>query len=170
MIEVKIEPLKASHISQILEIEETLFPTPWTRGMFEQELAEDPGGDGPGSHAFVAMHRGRLVGYALAWFVEDGVHLMNIAVCKEFQRKGVGRILLEDLIERAVAAKKLVIILEVRAGNKAAHEFYTRFMFIRYGVRRGYYADTHEDAILMALDLTELTEGRRRGKEEPNAE
>jgi ribosomal-protein-alanine N-acetyltransferase len=170
MIDVKIEPLKASHISQILEIEKTLFPTPWTRGMFEQELANDPGGDGPGSHAFVAMHRGRLVGYAVAWFVEDGVHLMNIAVCKEFQRKGVGRVLLKDLIERAVAAKKLVIILEVRAGNRAALEFYARFMFSSYGVRRGYYADTHEDAILMALDLTELNDGRRHGTEEPNAE
>jgi ribosomal-protein-alanine N-acetyltransferase len=170
MIEVDLEPLKKSHISQILEIEKTLFPTPWTRGMFEQELALDPRGEGPGSHAIVAMHADRLVGYAIAWFVDDGVHLMNIAVRKEFQRGGVGRILLEDLIERAVTAKKLVIILEVRASNRAAQEFYARFMFTNFGVRRGYYADTREDAILMALDLTELTEGRQRGQEKPNAE
>jgi ribosomal-protein-alanine N-acetyltransferase len=170
MIDVKIEPLNTSHIGPILEIEKTHFPTPWTRTMFEQELQKDPRGEGPGSHAVVAMHGGRLVGYAVAWFVDDGVHLLNIAVSKEFQRNGVGRVLLEDLIERAIAAKKLVIILEVRAGNAAAQEFYARFMFTNFGVRRGYYADTNEDAILMGLDLSELSDGRQRGREKPIAE
>jgi len=170
MIEIKIEPLNKSHIRQILEIEKMLFPTPWTRGMFEQELAPDPRGEGPGSHAFVALHGHRLAGYAIAWFVDDGVHLLNIAVRQEFQRKGVGRALLEDLIGRAVAARKRVIILEVRASNSAAHEFYSRFMFTDFGVRRGYYADTHEDAILMALDLSEIVERRQREGEKPDAE
>jgi ribosomal-protein-alanine N-acetyltransferase len=168
MTEVKIEPMNESHIGQMLEIEKTLFPTPWTRGMFEQELPAAPRGDGPGSYAVVATLDDRVVGYAVAWFVEDGVHLMNIAVNKAFQRKGMGRVLLNDLIDRAVAAKKLVIILEVRASNRAAREFYTEFMFTSFGIRPGYYADTHEDAILMALDLTQLTEGRNREAKKPN--
>ena len=168
MTEVKLEPMNEVHIDSLLEIEKTLFPTPWTRGMFEEELTAEPHGEGPGSYAVVATRGDRVVGYAVAWFVEDGVHLMNVAVHKEFQRKGVGRVLLEDLIDRALAARKLVIILEVRASNRAAHEFYTKFMFASFGIRRGYYADTHEDAILMALDLTQLTEGRNREAKKPN--
>jgi len=168
MTEVKIEPMNKSYIDQMLEIEKTLFPTPWTRGMFEQELTAEPRGEGPGSYAVVVTLGDRVVGYAVAWFVEDGVHLMNIAVHKEFQRKGVGRVLLKDLIDCAIAAKKLVIILEVRVSNRAAHEFYAESMFASFGIRRGYYADNHEDAILMALDLTQLTERRKREAKKPN--
>jgi ribosomal-protein-alanine N-acetyltransferase len=154
MTGIRLEQMDLTHITEILEIEGETFPTPWTRGMFEQELQTAPSSEGPGSYAKVALIDECVAGYAVGWFVEGGAHLMNIAVAREFRRRKVGTLLISDLIETSLAAGKLIIILEVRVSNKPAQAFYEKFMFERFGVRRGYYADNREDAVLMALDLT----------------
>ncbi len=159
----KLETMRPAHISDILEIEKMLFPTPWTNGMFEQELTAGPSPDGPGSYAMVAVEAGRVVGYTVAWFVDEGVHLMNIAVRKDCQRRGLGRKLIRHLVRTARSAGKVVIILEVRTSNSGAQAFYESFGFAKFGVRRGYYADNREDAILMALDLTRASARRKSG-------
>jgi len=166
MNEIKLSPLATSHLAEILEIEKDHFTTPWTRWMFEQEIVSDPGPEGPGTYAMVATVGGRVAGYAIAWFIEDGIHLMNIAVHRDFQRRGVGRRLLGDLIAKGAAAKKHVIILEVRASNRGAQEFYRRFDFESVGVRRHYYIDNGEDAILMARHLVPRSRRRRAAQEE----
>jgi len=163
MTGLRLESMGASHVPEILEIEKVLFPTPWTEGMFEQELLAGPHPEGPGSYAVVAAEKGRVVGYTVAWFVDEGVHLMNIAVRKEFQRRGVGKRLMKHLINAALASGKLVIILEVRVSNAGAQAFYERFGFEKFGVRRGYYADNREDAVLMGLDLASVAARRKRG-------
>jgi ribosomal-protein-alanine N-acetyltransferase len=161
----RLETMHPAHIPDILEIERTIFPTPWTHGMFEQELKAGPSPEGPGSYAMVAVEGGRVLGYTVAWFVDEGVHLMNIAVRKDVQRRGVGRRLLRHLIRAARAAGKIVIILEVRTSNTGAQAFYESFGFAKFGVRRGYYADNREDAILMALDVARTRARRKSGKE-----
>lgn len=153
MEEIKIQPLARSHVSEILEIEKDHFATPWTRWMFEQEIVENPGPEGPGTYAKVATVDGRVAGYAIAWFIQDGIHLMNIAVGRDFQRRGIGARLLHDLIGNGSAVHKHVIVLEVRASNAGAQAFYRRFGFDVVGVRRRYYVDNQEDAILMARHL-----------------
>ncbi len=163
MTGLKLGPMRTTHIAQILEIEKVLFPTPWTRGMFEQEVAEGPSPEGPGSYAVVATIHDRVVGYAVAWFIERAAHLMNIAVRTELQREGIGKRLLDDLIETALAAGKRFIVLEVRASNAAAQAFYRHFGFESVGIRPGYYTDNREDAILMTGDLASYTV--RRGSE-----
>jgi ribosomal-protein-alanine N-acetyltransferase len=163
MTGLEIGPIEPAHITEILEIEKTLFSTPWTRGMFEQEIAARPGPDGPGTYSVVATVDGRVAGYAVAWFIDEGVHLMNIAVRREFQRRGVGRQLLGDLIESASTGGKRFIVLEVRASNTAAQAFYRAFLFEDVGVRRRYYADNGEDAVLMARGLPPLVERETRG-------
>jgi len=159
----KLEPMCPGHLPDILEIEKTLFPTPWTQGMFEQELIAGPSPEGPGSYAVVAAAAGRVLGYTVAWFVDEGVHLMNIAVRKDTQRRGVGRRLMRHLLREARSAGKAVIILEVRVSNSGAQAFYESFGFAKFGVRRGYYADNREDAILMALDLSKASVRRKSG-------
>lgn len=166
MTRFEIGPIESSHIAEILEIEKTLFSTPWTQGMFEQEIAARPGPDGPGTYSVAATVEGCVVGYAVAWFIDEGVHLMNIAVRKEFQRRGIGRRLLADLIDSAFAAGKCFIVLEVRASNVPAQSFYRKFLFEKIGIRRRYYADNGEDAILMALDLSRRRSRRERGTRE----
>ena len=163
MTGLRLVSMGASHVPEILEIEKTLFPTPWTQGMFEQELLAGPTPEGPGSYAVVALGEGRVVGYTVAWFIEEGVHLMNIAVRKEYQRRGVGKRLMKHLIDAALASRRVIIILEVRLSNAGAQAFYEGFGFEKFGVRRGYYADNREDAILMGLDLASVAARRKRG-------
>jgi len=164
MTGLRFVSMSASHVPEILEIEKTLFPTPWTQGMFEQELLAGPSPEGPGSYAVVALGEGRVVGYTVAWFIEEGVHLMNIAVRKEYQRRGVGKRLMKHLIAAALASHRVIIILEVRLSNAGAQAFYEGFGFEKFGMRRGYYADNREDAILMGLDLASVAARRKRGK------
>ena len=164
MTGLRLVSMGASHVPEILEIEKTLFPTPWTQGMFEQELLAGPTPEGPGSYAVVALGEGRVVGYTVAWFIEEGVHLMNIAVRKEYQRRGVGKRLMKHLVDAALASRRVIIILEVRLSNAGAQAFYERFGFEKFGMRRGYYADNREDAILMGLDLASVAARRKRGK------
>jgi ribosomal-protein-alanine N-acetyltransferase len=159
---LKVDPMESAHIAEILEIEKILFPTPWTRTMFEEEVAGRPGPDGPGSYAVVATIDGRVIGYAVAWFIENGVHLMNIAVHREFHRRRIGKRLMNHLIETATAAGQRVILLEVRASNAAARAFYRQFGFRSVGIRPGYYSDNREDAVLMAVDLGVQKERRKR--------
>jgi ribosomal-protein-alanine N-acetyltransferase len=159
----KLETMRPAHIPDILEIETALFPTPWTHGMFEQELIAGPNPEGPGSYAWVAVEAGRVLGYTVAWFVDEGVHLMNIAVRKDCQRRGVGRRLIRHLVRQARSAGKIVIILEVRMSNAGAQAFYESFGFAKFGVRRGYYVDNREDALLMALDLSRASARRKSG-------
>jgi ribosomal-protein-alanine N-acetyltransferase len=161
----RLETMTPAHIPEMIEIERTLFRTPWTSGMFEQELIAGPSPEGPGSYAMVAAENGRVLGYCIAWFVDEGVHLMNIAVRKDCQRGGVGRKLMRHLIRGARSAGKVVIILEVRGGNTGAQSFYESFGFAKFGVRRGYYVDNREDAVLMALDLSKAPARRKSGNE-----
>jgi ribosomal-protein-alanine N-acetyltransferase len=146
-----------SHIAQVLAIERAVFRAPWTSQMFRQEIQGVFG-----SYPTVAVVDGRVVGYQVSWFVEDEVHLVNIAVHKDYQERGIGAMLLRELIEDAIAKGKTIITLEVRASNEVAQAFYHRFLFRSIGVRKGYYSDNREDALLMALDLSDYSQ---RGRE-----
>ncbi|MEJ2722250.1 MAG: ribosomal protein S18-alanine N-acetyltransferase [bacterium] len=161
MTDVRIEMMNLEHLPAILEIEKTVFPTPWTRSMFESEIDRGRPTVGLRSFSIVALRADELVGYAIGWFLEDEVHLVNIAVKKSEQAHGVGSLLLGRVIEEACTSRRLIITLEVRASNDVAREFYRKFMFRVIGVRRGYYTDNREDAVLMALDLEPVI--RRRG-------
>jgi ribosomal-protein-alanine N-acetyltransferase len=160
MTDVKIEPMNMSHLPEILEIEETVFPSPWPRSMFEGEIRRGRKTVGLRSFSIVATRDDELIGYAIGWFLDDEVHLVNIAVKKGHQAHGIGSLLLGHVIEEACKTGKLIITLEVRASNEGAQEFYRRFMFRTIGVREGYYTDNCEDAVLMALDLAPIFRGR----------
>jgi ribosomal-protein-alanine N-acetyltransferase len=159
MTNVKLASMKESHIAEILEIETSVFDTPWTAEMFRQEVRGTFG-----SHATVAQVGGHVVAYQIAWFIEDEVHLVNIAVTKRCQERGIATLLLNYLIDEALSRNKLIITLEVRAGNAVAQAFYHRFLFRTIGVRKGYYSDNREDALLMALDLTDYSHRRGVGE------
>ena len=106
----------------------------------------------PQSVAVVVRHRGILAGYLLAWRLDGEMHLGNLAVVPSMQRRGIGRFLLEWLIAEAAAGGQERITLEVRASNFAAQELYRRFGFRAVALRRGYYQDSGEDALVMMRD------------------
>ncbi|UCG52489.1 MAG: ribosomal protein S18-alanine N-acetyltransferase [Candidatus Latescibacterota bacterium] len=161
MSKVEIEPMRACHLSEILRIEEEVFPAPWTRQMFEMEIRRGFGREELGSYALVGTLSGDVIAYAIAWFLEDEVHLVNIAVDKAHQEHGIGSFLLNHLIDKACDSGKIIVTLEVRESNKIAQAFYQRFMFQTVGIRRGYYTDNREDAVLMVLDLGPHIERRK---------
>jgi ribosomal-protein-alanine N-acetyltransferase len=127
-----------------------VFTSPWTSEVFLHELQGINV-----SRSFVALDVDRVVGYMIAWFIEDEIHLINIAVAREEQRKGIGSVLLLHLIEQALEEGRKLITLEVRASNVSAVALYRSFSFEYVGVRERYYSDTKEDAILMMLDVEE---------------
>lgn len=150
-----IEPLQHEHIPAVLDIEKQIFSTPWTHEMFQQEV-EDP----DLSRSYVATIGGAVVGYLVAWFLYDEVHLLNIAVSPRRRGQGIGRRLMKHLIELAVGEKKRIITLEVREGNVVAIQMYKSFGFAQVGLRRGYYQDDKENAVLMAVRISRIPKGR----------
>jgi ribosomal-protein-alanine N-acetyltransferase len=104
----------------------------------------------------VAEISGRLAGYLMAWKVVDQLHILNIATDPDFRRRGVGTALLLAAAAKAVQWKMVEITLEVRESNREARAFYTGHGFTARGLRKGYYADNGEDAIVMTRRVAGL--------------
>lgn len=123
-------------------------PLPLREKQLRQELART------WARLRVARGPGRVVlGYVLFWHVADEVHLLNVAVDPAWRRQGVGRALVEDVLAYARAHDASKVLLEVRASNDAAIRLYERLGFVRFNVRRRYYADG-EDGVEMVLAVT----------------
>jgi ribosomal-protein-alanine N-acetyltransferase len=143
-LEVHISPMRRRHLRSVLRIESQVYPTPWTHGLFVSELALRS------SRAYVIARVGRdVIGYAgLMMALADG-HVTTIAVDPQWQRRRVGMRLLLALAREAIARGATALTLEVRLSHHGAQQLYQRFGFSAVGVRKGYYADTGEDALIM---------------------
>ena len=135
-------------LNAIEEIERRTYPTPWSRSMFAGEIAK------PSSICVGAVdpETGKLVGYLIIARYVDAWHVMNIAVAPELQRRGIATLLLERLFELTAEDPHRGYTLEVRVSNQAAIKLYERLGFKSRGIRRGYYTDNHEDALIMWKD------------------
>lgn len=146
-LKVKIRPMTLRDIDEVVKIEKQVYTWPWSPWIFFQELIA------PDRYYFVAEAEGQIIGYAgLQWVLDEG-HITNIAVRKEWQRRGVGSLLLENLISKAKKLNLKFLTLEVRASNKAAQKLYKKYGFVIEGIRRNYYVKPLEDAVIMTLYL-----------------
>lgn len=134
-------------IDQVVAVERQAFPVPWSRAAFEIELTENSL-----AHYLVAEVDGAVVGYCGMWIILDEAHLTNVAVLAEFRGQGIGRCLLTTLMEYARLQGATCMTLEVRRSNSAAQRLYGRLGFVARGLRRQYYTDTAEDAVIMWRD------------------
>ena len=136
-------------IQAIFALEKASFPTPWSRWTFLAELTQ------PISHFLVAgpatPSPWELWGYIVFWIAADEMHLLNLAVQPQQRRRGIARALLSEALNQARALGARVAWLEVRPSNSAARALYASFGFQEEGRRPGYYDDTQEDAILLAM-------------------
>ncbi|MBI5419839.1 MAG: ribosomal protein S18-alanine N-acetyltransferase [Deltaproteobacteria bacterium] len=134
----------------VMAIEKISFPTPWSRKLFAEELGREF------SDALVAVpaQEGAILGYAICWTVADESHLLNIAVHPDARGRAVGGELVRECIRRGARAGARRIHLEVRAGNEPALRLYRREGFSFVGIRKGYYTDTGEDAILLSREIS----------------
>ncbi len=130
-------------VDAAIAIERRVFGDPWSAEFFRGELGHAL------SHARVAEVDGQVAGYSMAWLGAGAGHLGNLAVAPEQRRRGVARALLEDVLERARAEGVESIELEVRGSNFAAQWLYQAHGFRLAGLRRRYYRDNGEDALIM---------------------
>ncbi|NMB96565.1 MAG: ribosomal protein S18-alanine N-acetyltransferase [Clostridiaceae bacterium] len=133
-----------SHIDDIMIVERLSFTTPWSKNAFLHELK-----DNKFSKYISALVNGRVVGYAGMWQIFDEGHITNIAVHPEYRKNGIGSMLLEKLIEISLENGVEKLTLEVRRSNIAAKKLYFKYGFKAEGIRKCYYADNGEDAIIM---------------------
>ena len=143
---VEIRALALSDLGDIEEIEHRSYDTPWSRSMFAGELAK------PASISLGAFEGEQLAGYMIISRYVDAWHVMNIAVDPEFRRRGIATALLERLFELTDDGSRRGYTLEVRVSNDGAIKLYERLGFEARGVRRGYYTDNREDALIMWRD------------------
>lgn len=135
------------HLPELNAMEQASYPDPWTEGMFQQEIT------GESSHFYIALRDGEMLGYAGFWLLLDEAHITKITVDRAHRGLGHGQAFLEFLMTRARALGAETIRLEVRQSNAVARQLYSRNGFDEVGVRKGYYARSAEDAIVMVKNL-----------------
>ncbi|MBN2340333.1 MAG: ribosomal protein S18-alanine N-acetyltransferase [Deltaproteobacteria bacterium] len=142
--DIQIASATAEHLDAICNIENTCFLTPWTKDAVQSEIS-----DIGWSRTIVALRESQVLGYCLYWLVADEIQLLKVAVHPQYQRKGVGGSMLQHIIHDGLSKKIHSITLELRASNPAARRLYEKLNFQVTGIRRGYYTDTGDDALLM---------------------
>jgi ribosomal-protein-alanine N-acetyltransferase len=143
---IEIRRLQLRDLTAIETIERSAYPTPWSRSMFAGELSK------PSSVCLGAFEDEVLVGYLITSRYVDAWHVMNVAVAPDRQRRGIASALLGRLFELTAADDRRGYTLEVRVSNAGAISLYERLGFEQRGVRRGYYTDNREDALIMWRD------------------
>lgn len=148
--DVRIRPARGEDLPVIHRIEKASYSVPWSRTTFRNLL------DRMDTDSIVAEIGHEVVGYAISWFVLDQGELGNIAVAEKHRREGIGRLLIDAALERARARGVREIYLEVRRGNSGAQRLYRETGFRQVGVRRNYYVQPQEDALVMRHDLADV--------------
>jgi ribosomal-protein-alanine N-acetyltransferase len=135
-------------VSTVVDIERASYSFPWSEGIFRDCLRV-------GYVCQVALQTGTVIGYGIVSTGAGEAHILNLCVCAELRCRGIGSLLLEDLLQCAAATAVETAYLEVRPSNTAAIRLYQSFQFQHIGTRRGYYQapDGREDAAVFKLAL-----------------
>jgi len=144
-------PLAEEHLKEVLAIEKEAYAEAWTLGMFRQEIRSVM------SSFYVAYLDDTLIGYVGLWKVLEEAHITSVTIRKEYRGQGYGRILVSFILSLAANSGLTEATLEVRESNAPAIHLYETMGFQRTGLRKGYYAKTNENAIVMARPLEPAT-------------
>lgn len=171
-----LRPMGAHDIDQVAAMEREAFPTLWPPTSYRRELknrvaeylvcvreGEFVTVEPPRRSRLLRLFSRRnkptlplqvplLVGFVGVWYQAGDAHIVSIAVREEYRRRGLGELLLIGAVEMAVRRGQQVVTLEVRASNDAAQALYAKYGFSQTGLRPRYYADNHEDAVIMTSD------------------
>jgi len=146
--EIEIDLMRVEDLEEILEIEKRSFTNPWSKYAFLSELNENRF-----ATYIVIRADGKIIGYGGMWIIFDEAHVTNVAVLPEYRGMGIGELIMRTLIDLAKKRGAVKMTLEVRKSNHVAQNLYTKLGFQPTGIRRGYYSDNNEDAIIMWKDI-----------------
>ena len=145
--DIEIMRMRRRHLRRVLAIEAQVYPRPWSASLFLSELAQR------NTRIYiVARSEGEVIGYSGMMFTGREAHITNIAVDPTFHGRKVGSRLLLNQVTEAIARGAQVLSLEVRVTNHVAQSMYEKFGFAAVSVRKGYYIETNEDALVMVVD------------------
>lgn len=146
-MKLSIRDMALEDVEEIIDIEIKSFSTPWSKVSFYSEIHNK------NSINKVAVIDGKVCGYICVRCFEEECHLLNLAVHPDFRRRGIATLLMNKVISQLKKRGCRFIFLEVRASNTIAQRMYEKFGFNQVGVRRRYYINPIEDAIIMAKEL-----------------
>jgi ribosomal-protein-alanine N-acetyltransferase len=144
-MDIIIDLMKEEDINEVLDISSLSFSVSWSKDSYIQELTN------PVAKYLVAKINNKVVGFVGTWIILDESHITNIAVHPNYREQGIASALLKGLLDYCKKQGCVAYTLEVRSGNKAAIALYEKHNFKQDGIRKGYYEDNKEDAILMWL-------------------
>lgn len=146
--QLEVRPMKETDLDAVMKIELAMYPFPWTRRIFADCLRV-------GYRCFVGEVDGIFAGYSVMSVGAGEAHILNVCVAEEYHRMGLGRCLLNKMLEQASHYNVENVFLEVRPSNTAALKLYEQIGFNQIGVRKDYYPDvgSREDALVMAMSL-----------------
>jgi len=145
-----IEEMKENDIDGVFEVEKNCFEDYWSKDSFKKELSNKL------AKYLVAKVDNKVVGYVGIWFVVDEGHITNVAVHEDYRGQKIGDQLIKELVEVCKNNKIVSMTLEVRASNVVAQNLYRKYGFKMAGIRKEYYSNNKEDAIIMWNDIKEV--------------
>ncbi|WP_394191868.1 ribosomal protein S18-alanine N-acetyltransferase [Paenisporosarcina quisquiliarum] len=146
---ISYRKMTVEDIDAVLKIEHEAFSLPWTRDSFVQEMTTN-------LHAYYVVaetNDKQIVGFCGMWLVMDESHITNVAVTEAVKGQGIGEGLMREAIRVSKEHEVVVMTLEVRISNTIAQNLYRKLDFQNGGIRRGYYTDTNEDALVMWVEF-----------------
>jgi [ribosomal protein S18]-alanine N-acetyltransferase len=146
-VKTSIRLMRIDDLPQVQVVDELSFSNPWPKNAYHFELLENPNG-----HCWVAETDGRIVGMIVCWLIIDEMHIATIAVHPDCRQQGIGKQLVIAALKALIPQGALSATLEVRAGNIMAQNLYRYFGFRNVGLRKGYYKDSGEDALLLTVE------------------
>jgi len=147
-VDVSFRFMTLQDLDRIIEIEQLSFTLPWSRSSFYQELTNNPY-----ARYIVMEYDGQVIGYCGMWLVMDEAHITNIAVLPQFRGKKLGEALMRQAMVLAREEGAQTMTLEVRVSNTVAQSLYRKLGFLNGGIRKRYYSDNQEDALVMWVKL-----------------
>lgn len=142
--------MEVQDLASVLAIENQSFPNPWHESTFRGEIQHRPI-----SFPLAVVHStlNKVIGYIIFWQIGEDVQINNIAIHPDFRRLGIGETVLRQVIELVRWRRARLVTLEVRPSNTAALNLYRKLGFKMMGIRKGYYTNPPEDAIVLSLHL-----------------
>lgn len=143
-----IRKMLETDLEQVMNVEQHSFPTPWPEEIFRQEITQNQH-----AHYFVVELNEEIIGYAGTWIVADDAQITNIAILPTFRGRKVGQQLFAHVLQYAMQMGVSRLSLEVRISNVVAQKMYRKFGLVPGGIRKNYYTDNLEDALVMWVNL-----------------